>query len=191
MAGLNPTILDESVQARFWAKVDRRAPNECWDWQGHIDRHGYGKIKVGSRPVAAHRIALALQNGQIGNLHALHSCDNPSCCNPNHLRWGTPKDNATDKMKRGRCRNGDQSGFNNPRCKITPDALREIVSLIDAGQDNNGQIAARFGIHHAMVSKIRTGNAWVKEVAAIRGERTIPGPVQVAMECLVKHGGQQ
>ncbi len=51
---------------------------------------------------------------------------------------------------------------------MTWDELAEIVRLIDHTNQNNKQIAARYSITHSMISKIRTGNAWQTEVAAIR-----------------------
>ncbi|WP_156424901.1 hypothetical protein [Novosphingobium fuchskuhlense] len=169
MADLLTTRQDESIQARFWDRVDVRGPDECWEWQGYRDRYGYWQVRTESGVKAASRVALLLaSNLQRSDLHALHSCDNPPCCNPNHLRWGTPAENSADKSKRGRHRNKAFGGFDNPNCKIAPEALPEIVRLIDEGVLTNGAIGTRFGVTHAMISKIRTGNAWRSQVEAIR-----------------------
>jgi len=171
MADRLTILCQESVQARFWEKVEVRGADDCWDWQASRNRLGYGRFKYASyRGVSAHRAALIIHTGQDhADLCVLHSCDRPQCVNPAHLRWGTQLDNTRDKIERGRQRFGDHAGFKNPRCTLTPDELAEIVRLIDAHRLNNKQIAARFSITHAMVSKIRTGNAWQREVAAIRG----------------------
>jgi hypothetical protein len=34
-----------------------------------------------------------------GNIFLCHACNNEKCSNPNHLYWGTPKDNTQDYMK--------------------------------------------------------------------------------------------
>jgi len=39
-----------------------------------------------------------------GRHHALHSCDNPICVNPRHLRWGSHADNMHDNALRGLCK---------------------------------------------------------------------------------------
>jgi hypothetical protein len=47
-------------------------------------------------------VALYLSGVDVKDLFVLHSCDNPPCCNPNHLRTGTAKDNSRDMVERGR-----------------------------------------------------------------------------------------
>ena len=66
----------------------------CWEWQMYRNRQGYGK----SRIWLSHRIAI---NAPVGT-SALHSCDNPPCCNPLHLRLGTTQENLTEAMAKGR-----------------------------------------------------------------------------------------
>lgn len=90
---------------RFWARVDKRGPDECWPWTGSTNKQGYGcwSFKSGEGPINAHRIAYGLtHNGIPGRLHILHSCDNPPCCNPAHLDAGTHADNMVDMRVRGR-----------------------------------------------------------------------------------------
>lgn len=97
----NP-ILRAKLEKRFWLKVDRRGPDECWPWKGSTSK-GYGQFMAENIPLKSHRVALALANGGITEgLHALHSCDNRECCNPQHLREGTNYDNVCDMLRRGR-----------------------------------------------------------------------------------------
>jgi hypothetical protein len=104
MTQYEPTII-----ARFWSRVQIPAPcfdySPCWNWQGSLDRHGYGQFKLGFglSPLRAHRIAYEACKGEIPEgMHVLHSCDNPRCCNPDHLRVGTHADNMADREARGR-----------------------------------------------------------------------------------------
>lgn len=106
---LNTILSDPASRAklerRFWAKVDRRGPDECWPWiaKAVISDLKYGAINVSGIVTGSHRVAYALANGSITDgLHVRHSCDNPPCCNPAHLIEGTPADNVKDMMDRGR-----------------------------------------------------------------------------------------
>lgn len=85
----------------FWSQLDKSS--DCWVWIGKSFRGGYGRVSYCSKATDAHRVAYMLTNGEIpkGRL-VLHSCDNPPCCNPNHLRLGNHKDNATDRENRKR-----------------------------------------------------------------------------------------
>ena len=84
-----------------------RPEGGCCIWQMGTDNNGYGKVQWHGRQVRVHRLALALATGRDidevpTDTLALHSCDNPPCCNPEHLRWGTNADNMRDAMDRGR-----------------------------------------------------------------------------------------
>lgn len=92
------------IADRFWAKVRRAGPDDCWEFTGYRNRQGYGRIKRNGRIAPASWVALEL-DGQVRPTSehcALHSCDNPPCCNPAHLRWGTQVENRRDAMLRGR-----------------------------------------------------------------------------------------
>lgn len=104
-----------TVAERFWKKVDRSGGDlACWPWIGSRQPNGYGKVRVQAirtAPLQAHRVAWELSHGEIPHgLWVLHRCDNPPCCNPSHLFLGTPKDNTTDMVGKGRVALGDRNG---------------------------------------------------------------------------------
>lgn len=75
----------------------------CIEWDGHLDKDGYGQVYSAGRKWQAHRLAWTKVNGAIpkGKL-VLHSCDNPACVNIDHLRIGTHADNVRDAVVRKR-----------------------------------------------------------------------------------------
>lgn len=153
---------------RFWSKVDMRGPDECWEWQASLNIKGYGRFKVASYiTVTAARLALIITTkSEPKGLLALHSCDNPPCCNPHHLRWGTVQDNSDDMKRRGRSYNGEQEGFQNGACKLTEEQFAQVIAGLQGGL-NNKQIAEGLPVDHALVSRIRRGRSWAKQAAAL------------------------
>ncbi len=151
----------QALEERFWPKVDRRRPDECWPWMAALSTGGYGNFKAWSyQNIRAHRIAYALTTGEDpGDLLICHRCDNRPCCNPAHLFPGTDKDNSDDKIAKGRARSGNHTGANNPRALLSEDDVREVWRLIGKGWTNTA-IGQKFKVHHATISVIRRGKAW-------------------------------
>jgi hypothetical protein len=96
----------ESVEGRFWAKVDVRGADECWPWLAGRNEDGYGVFHVSPERhvVTASRFAWELANGKRApaDKKVCHSCDNPPCCNQAHLWLGTPLDNIRDRDAKNR-----------------------------------------------------------------------------------------
>lgn len=93
-----------STADKFWARVDQSAGlDACWPFTGSKDDCGYGRLMYQRRVYKASRLALILAGGnEQTNMHACHHCDNPPCCNPKHLYWGTRSENMKDAWRRGR-----------------------------------------------------------------------------------------
>jgi hypothetical protein len=39
--------MDEKTIARFWSKVEKRGPHQCWEWRAYRMPNGYGQIGIG------------------------------------------------------------------------------------------------------------------------------------------------
>ena len=151
---------DGPIEARFWSKVDKRGPFECWPWLASTLRHGHGDFSVNGKRVLAHRFSWSLVNGPIPvgeKIHdccILHSCDNPPCVNPSHLRLGNQADNVRDRDTRNRFRK--MIGEENGASKLTVAHASEILFSPERGVD----LARRFSVSPATVSAIRQRRNW-------------------------------
>ena len=136
-----------SVFDRFWRKVDKRSPDDCWPWAASRNK-GYGVFYLPSegRTTQAHRVAWLLSNGSIPpDLYVCHRCDNRPCCNPAHLFLGTHRDNMDDAKKKHR--------MPGPR-KLTDEEVRQIR----AATDTQKSIAEHFGISRSYVYRLKRGD---------------------------------
>ena len=130
----------------FIERIEASSPDKCWNWIGHLDRNGYGKY--GGR--LAHRLAWELFNERKipDGMYVLHSCDNPRCCNPAHLRIGTQQDNMRDMVARG-------------RMTITPRKLTvHDVKLIRSSGMSHRDVMETYMVCETHARNVVNGNRW-------------------------------
>lgn len=140
-----------SLLSRFWANVDRRGDDECWEWQRvitKVDRYGKiagrknGKTKM-FRPSV---LSYTLHHGPVPQgKFVCHKCDNPPCVNPKHLWAGTPRENTQDALSKGR-------PLGSPR-RITDN----VVANIQKTQGSARDVANQFQVSIAAIRLIRRG----------------------------------
>lgn len=145
-------MYDKKTQDRFWSKVSIGSESECWLWTAATNESGYGRFKIKRNVHKAHRVAWEIANGEpAGDAFIMHDCDTPGCCNPNHLRRGTARDNMFDMVRKGRCRA--------PNMKLTVEDVTQIKWLLRKGVPN-WALAADFGVSTPTISKIKYGKSW-------------------------------
>ena len=93
---------------RFMSKVKSFAPGECWEWGAQVAQ-GYGKFKYNDLSWFAHRFSYWITTGEEPGESVCHTCDNPSCVNPEHLVSATRDWNNKDRDKKGRHHNTNQT----------------------------------------------------------------------------------
>jgi RNA polymerase sigma factor (sigma-70 family) len=127
-------VFAASVMERFWSKVDKRGPDECWEWSGARNVGGYGIFGVNGRCVIASRTVAALALGRellpSPEEWALHRCDHPPCCNPSHIFVGTPQDNALDMLRKGRNGIGAKTRMGRIRAAVERGRDRHVNAIL-------------------------------------------------------------
>ena len=168
-AGSRLTV--EERAARFWSRIRKGVPDDCWEWTAGKFSRGYGVAWNGKVATQASRIVWELTRGKIpSGMQVCHKCDNPGCCNPDHLFLGTMADNMQDKIRKNRqwrCPKERSwmhkalkkvQGENNPRAQLTERDVQEIRSC--RGLIDNKDMADFFGVQPAAISKILVGRTW-------------------------------
>jgi hypothetical protein len=103
---LDATDFSEDDQRRFWKKVNKQGPNDCWEWLAYKNKEGYGIFQFLNKNLKSHRVSFVLSVSEIPDgMIICHTCDNPRCVNPAHLFCGTFKDNIVDCYSKNRMTN--------------------------------------------------------------------------------------
>lgn len=140
-----------------WLKPNKQTG--CLEWTGSTTRYGYGRIRIGRRLYLAHRVAFIRAYGLIPEgKYVCHQCDNPACCNPEHLFLGTQFENMADMYRKGREPN--KLGQNNPASKLTDADVRQIRKMYAAGGVSQAALGRKYGVSTVMIGLIVRREKW-------------------------------
>jgi len=147
---------------KFWSRVSVKSPDECWEWQGHCFKDGYGCFE---RHTRAHRHAWFLKHGYQSKLWILHKCDNRKCVNPSHLWEGTAKDNTQDMLVKGRANMfGGQphDSFYGERCGKAKLRDADVITIRKrcALGEKDDVVAKDFNVSKSTINHIRLRRRW-------------------------------
>ena len=156
-------LLAKSIHAR----------NGCLLYRGQLDKDGYGRVGsgVGGTHARTHRLSYIHFKGPIPNgMYVCHTCDTPSCVNPDHLFLGTALDNNRDRDYKGR--GADITEGKNPQSKLSDTQVQNIHQLFKDGNTMTA-IAAIFGIGMQNVSLIVRGITRPQAYEAFHGSQPV------------------
>ena len=137
--------------------------NECWIWPFSSNQDGYGHLRIKNKLWRVSRLVMELEGHRLTEeIHILHSCDNPPCFNPEHLRCGSRSDNQRESVAKGRNKTPQVKGELNPRAKLSEDQVRLIRTLVADGEQQSS-VARKFQVSTATICLIVNRKLW-KEV---------------------------
>lgn len=152
-----------SAVRRFLAKVGEPTSTGCRLWIGNVRPNTYVHFHISGsyrlRSVVrdyAHRIAWRLHNDQdipVG-MFGCHTCDNPICCNGEHIFLGAPVDNTQDMVAKGRHRGGPVSRFS--------EADVAAMRLAFEHGETQASLGKRHGVTDSFVSMLINGRCGVQ-----------------------------
>jgi len=159
--------MKETIEVTRQRMIDRtnRDGNGCWNWNGGVNRHGYGHFYLFGKTMYAHRASYVLFMGDIPDeMCVLHRCDNRKCVNPSHLFLGSRTENFVDMIQKGR------GWFQKPRnknwhrgTKITMEDA-EAIRILRKGGRTTTEIARMFNVGKSTIKDVCSGHTWTTPV---------------------------
>lgn len=155
--GVNKPI---PIKDRIYQHIDKKSEADCWNFTGFKNKDGYGVIgTIPGKSEGAHRVMYKLEKGEIPeNMVVMHTCDNPSCCNPNHLILGTQAENILDMTNKDR--GVYQKGENNHFSKLSENQVEEIRLSYTGKRGDKTKLAKKYNVRITTISNIINGKSW-------------------------------
>ena len=170
-----PSYLSQRHIERFWSRVEKSAG--CWRWVGGVQRRAsgatsYGVFCVGKARILAHRLAVMIDGRDLGpDQVVMHTCDNPQCVRPDHLRVASQRENLADMWAKGRGkRRRFDLGIKHHNAKLTPELVAALLAARAEGATFKA-LGERYGINPSTAHDICAGRTWGAE-AVVRANVT-------------------
>lgn len=151
------TVEDIGDPERFWSKVEKAGPLECWEWLASR-RDGRAIYSLRHKPYFAARVAYVLSGWALHpGMLVCHTCDNAGCVNPVHLYQGTSSSNMRDMDRRGR--RTTPRGAKHPNAKFTTEQVIEIRRRLSSGE-LRADLAREYGVSWPVMDDIDKGRRY-------------------------------
>lgn len=152
---------------QLWDRVDKT--KDCWVWQGPVTKRGYGRVYAIGKTWRAHRLAYHIIFGDIPKgMLVCHSCDNPPCCNPEHLFLGTNKDNSEDMVNKNR--SFHTVGEDNPVAILTEEIVKEIILAYTTSKTSYSKLALHYDVSISAIRDVIKGRRWAYLTEDLRND---------------------
>jgi len=133
----------------------------CILWDGYTNPKGYGQAGYKGKVMLSHRLAYHLFKDPVPTTKLVcHSCDNPSCVNPDHLFLGSPSQNSADMVSKGRSIRGEK----NPHSRLTWEKVKKIRTIPRSHLSRD--VASEYGVSEETIRLIRKGTTWKEKEQA-------------------------
>jgi len=166
---LTTETLTDVTRNRFWIKVDKRGPDECWPWLG-ANNGRYGTMTINKRTIGAHKVSYLIHHGDTPDgVMILHECDEGLCVNPAHLCVGSHAKNMRDKAERGSHR-GERVWH---LAKLTNPGVKLIRRCFEDGHYDCQRLSDITGVTYQTIWSILNDKTW-RHVDADGSGRSLP-----------------
>jgi len=131
------------------------AGTECLDWPFAKVPLGYGYVRWAGRLERVARVMCMLRHGEPkdARLEAAHSCGNAHCVNPQHLRWASPSENQSDKLKHGTHNRGSMRSF----AKLDD---FDVLAIRGSRDLPSSWLAKKYGVSRDHISRLQREERW-------------------------------
>lgn len=145
-----------TFQSEILNKIIINSEKGCHEFSGPLNENGYGRISFKGKKIYVHRAVYEHFNGPIPNgLIIRHKCDNPKCCNVEHLELGNQYDNCMDKVKRNRQAKGNKI----PQSKLNEEKVLKMRKLHAEGITQK-KLAEMYGVDSSQISRVVNRIDW-------------------------------
>lgn len=152
---MNSEKYEKELMNRMKTKI-KKLKNGCWEWLGCTKQGNYGVIRAKRRNYLVHRLMFELYlKEDIQGKYVCHRCDNPICCNPQHMFIGSQTENMKDAVLKKRMKYGEDHYAR----KLCEDDVIKIRKMRNTGLSFR-KIAEKFLVSYSCITGIIWGKTW-------------------------------